>query len=135
MRRGFTNLISIPMEGMTQDEDEDLENESKDDEDKHTSSKDHLHNLKADGLKAEIRARRKIAMDYILVAAKLCAPALDKKDWLAGYNWIIDALKQENNESLASEMEICKAHCFLKQKDFEKAIEVLKAFEKKSRLN
>ncbi|KAG1708700.1 hypothetical protein DVH05_022326 [Phytophthora capsici] len=132
MRRGFTNLITIPMEGMTdEDEEESGMNESKHNDDDHTSSKEHLHSLKTDGLKAEIRARRKKAMEYILVAAKLCAPALDKKDWLAGFTWVIDALKQENHESLASEMEICKAHWFLKEKEFEKAIEVLKAFEKK----
>ncbi|KAE9353761.1 Intraflagellar transport protein 88 [Phytophthora rubi] len=133
MRRGFTNLITIPMEGMS-DEDEDelgLANESKHSDDDHTSSKEHLHSLKTDGLKAEIRARRKKAMEYILVAAKLCAPALDKKDWLAGFTWVIDALKQETHESLVSEMEICKAHWFLKEKEFGKAIEVLKAFEKK----
>ncbi|RLN44131.1 hypothetical protein BBJ28_00010611 [Nothophytophthora sp. Chile5] len=133
MRRGFTNLITIPMEGLSEEEEEEasLANESKESDNDHTSSKEHLHSLKADGLKAEIRARRKKAMDYILVAAKLCAPALDKKDWLAGFTWIIDALKQEGHESLASEMEICKAHWFLKEKEFDKAIEVLKAFEKK----
>ncbi|KAG7390050.1 hypothetical protein PHYPSEUDO_009012 [Phytophthora pseudosyringae] len=130
MRRGFTNLITIPMEGMSE-EDEEEANESKHSDDDHTSSKEHLHSLKTDGLKAEIRARRKKAMEFILVAAKLCAPALDKKDWLAGFTWVIDALKQENHESLASEMEICKAHWFLKEKEFDKAIEVLKAFEKK----
>lgn len=148
MRRGFTSLISIPMEGLS-DEDEDadadalLANEFKGGgredldgaNDRHTSSKDHLHNLKADGLKAEIRARRKKATEYILIAAKLCAPALDKKDWLAGYTWVIDALKQESHEHLASEVEICKAHCFLKQKEFEKAIEVLKSFEKKDQVH
>ncbi|KAL4141058.1 hypothetical protein PRNP1_014180 [Phytophthora ramorum] len=133
MRRGFTNLITIPMEGMSEEEEEEsgLANESKHGDDDHTSSKEHLHSLKADGLKAEIRARRKKAMEYILVAAKLCAPALDKKDWLAGFTWVIDALKQENHEGLASEVEICKAHWFLKEKEFDKAIEVLKAFEKK----
>ncbi|RHY90697.1 hypothetical protein DYB37_004041 [Aphanomyces astaci] len=68
------------------------------------------------GLKAEIRERQKKASEFILTAAKLCAPALDKKDWLAGYNWVIDAMK---------------ALHFLKSKDFDKAIEVLKAFEKK----
>ncbi|KAL7692215.1 putative 43kDa postsynaptic protein [Plasmopara halstedii] len=133
MRRGFTNLITIPMEGMTDGDDDEtgLFNESKHDDERHTSSKEHLHLLKTDGLKAEIRVRRKKAMDYMLVAAKLCAPALDKKDWLAGFTWVIDALKQENHESLASEMEICKAHRYLKEKEFNGAIEVLKAFEKK----
>ncbi|RHY07859.1 hypothetical protein DYB25_000943 [Aphanomyces astaci] len=82
------------------------------------------------GLKAEIRERQKKASEFILTAAKLCAPALDKKDWLAGYNWVIDAMKADH-EPIASEMEICKALHFLKNKDFDKAIEVLKAFEKK----
>lgn len=143
MRRGFTNLITIPMEGQSEEDEDDerdgvgggasslLHEAKENDENSHTSSRDHLQSLKADGLKAEIRARRKKAMEFILVAAKLCAPALDKKDWLAGFTWVIDALKQENHEQLASEMEICKAHWFLKQKEFEKAIEVLKAFEKK----
>ncbi|KDO26432.1 hypothetical protein SPRG_08235 [Saprolegnia parasitica CBS 223.65] len=125
MRKGFQNLIGIPMEGVG---DEDLEeDEGKDGELKSPSSAVHL---KKDGLKAEIRARQKKATEYILIAAKLCAPALDKKDWLAGYNWVIDAMKQDH-EPIASEMEICKALHFLKNKDFDKAIEVLKAFEKK----
>lgn len=139
MRRGFTNLITIPMDGLSEEEEEEegalasggSRTNGLDDDNPHTSSRDHLRSLKADGLKAEIRARRKKAMEYMLIAAKLCAPALDKKDWLAGYTWVIDALKHENQEHLASEMEIGKAHAFLKQKDFDKAIEVLKAFEKK----
>ncbi|KAH9111406.1 hypothetical protein LEN26_013485 [Aphanomyces euteiches] len=125
MRRGFTNLIGIPMEGVGEEDDED----SKEGDESAVASASVVH-LKKDGLKAEIRARQKRATDFILTAAKLCAPALDKKDWLAGYNWVIDAMKQDH-ESIASEMEICKALHFLKNKDFEKAIEVLKAFEKK----
>ncbi|RHY33933.1 hypothetical protein DYB32_001280 [Aphanomyces invadans] len=126
MRRGFTNLIGIPMEGVGDDDSQD--DESKDG-DIPTGVPAVVH-LKKDGLKAEIRARQKKATEFILTAAKLCAPALDKKDWLAGYNWVIDAMKVDH-EPIASEMEICKALHFLKNKDFDKAIEVLKAFEKK----
>ncbi|ETW04044.1 hypothetical protein H310_04429 [Aphanomyces invadans] len=126
MRRGFTNLIGIPMEGVSDDDSQD--DESKDG-DIPTGVPAVVH-LKKDGLKAEIRARQKKATEFILTAAKLCAPALDKKDWLAGYNWVIDAMKVDH-EPIASEMEICKALHFLKNKDFDKAIEVLKAFEKK----
>lgn len=147
MRRGFTNLITIPMEGLSEEEMEQEEAAAR--EGLATgllvgfdgkSSSERLEtmdgdggpsSIKGDGLKAEIRARRKKSMEYMLVAAKLCAPALDKKDWLAGFTWVIDALKQEGHEQLASEMEICKAHWFLRQKQFEEAIEVLKAFEKK----
>jgi intraflagellar transport protein 88 len=156
MRRGFTNLITIPMEGLSEEEMEQEEAAAREglatgllvgydgkssterlasyngDGDGEASTGDsNSMSIKGDGLKAEIRARRRKATEYMLVAAKLCAPALDKKDWLAGFTWVIDALKQEGHEHLASEMEICKAHWFLRQKQFDEAIEVLKAFEKK----
>lgn len=156
MRRGFTNVITIPMEGLSEEEMKQEEAAAREglasglligydaksstdclasyngdgDGDTSTGEGNSL-SIKGDGLKAEIRARRRKAMEYMLVAAKLCAPALDKKDWLAGFTWVIDALKQEGHEHLASEMEICKAHWFLRQKQFDEAIEVLKAFEKK----
>ncbi|OQR98053.1 Intraflagellar Transport Protein 88 [Achlya hypogyna] len=126
MRKGFQNLIAIPLDGIGDDDMDDDEGKETDGL-KSPSSTVHL---KKDGLKAEIRARQKKATEYILTAAKLCAPALDKKDWLTGYNWVIDAMKQDH-EPIASEMEICKALHFLKNKEFDKAIEVLKAFEKK----
>ena len=63
-------------------------------------------------------------------AARLIAPTLDRRDWSAGYAWVIDALKQDHKQ-LASEMEIEKALQHLKHREFEKAIETLKHLEKK----
>jgi intraflagellar transport protein 88 len=125
IRKGFMNLIGIPMEGshvagsdgiISPIEDDrheitknELEHEGKDNgsessKGKNTNNHVMMHSLmKKDGLRTEIRARQKKAKEYILTAAKLCAPALDKKDWLAGYNWVIDAMKI-NHEPIASEM-------------------------------
>jgi intraflagellar transport protein 88 len=68
-------------------------------------------------------------MEMILVAAKLIAPRLDKS-WVVGYDWVIEALKQDHPH-LASEMEIMKATEYLNAKQFEQAIDLLKTFEKK----
>jgi len=84
-----------------------------------------------DMLKEELREREKQARTFVTNAAKLIAPAIDPKDWVAGYDWVIEALRSTQFASIASEMEIVKAIGFLKRKQFDKAIEVLKAFEKK----
>ena len=83
-----------------------------------------------DGLRQELRRRQKEAHHYITTAARLIAPTLDRRDWSAGYAWVIDALKQDHKQ-LASEMEIEKALQHLKHREFEKAIETLKHLEKK----
>ena len=101
MRRGFTNLISIPMESLGDEEDEE-DGKDADNANGGVTELKVVH-LKRDGLKAVIRQRQKKATEYMLTAAKLCAPALDKKDWITGYNWVIDTLKQDH-ESIASEM-------------------------------
>lgn len=56
---------------------------------------------------------------YILTAARLITPQLDKRDWAAGYQWAVDALKPDH-ESLASELEIEMALMYLKKREFEK---------------
>jgi len=127
MRRGFQKLISIPLEA-NDDEDDlgKLVGESKEEE-----SKSELNGK--DGLRHELLKREKEARTYMLTAARLIAPELkiegdDSK--MAGYQFCIDALKQDH-ESTASEMEIERALKFMKVKQFEKAIEALKAFEKR----
>jgi intraflagellar transport protein 88 len=67
---------------------------------------------------------------YILTAARLITPQLDKKDWSLGFQWAIDTLKPDH-ESIASELEIDMALMHLKRREFDKAIEMLKMFEKK----
>ncbi|KAL7682728.1 putative tetratricopeptide-like helical domain superfamily [Plasmopara halstedii] len=70
-----------------------------------------IFTVKTDGLKAEIRVRRKKAMDYMLWLRIVCA--------------------RVGQERLVGRFYICKAHRYLKEKEFNGAIEVLKAFEKK----
>ena len=90
--------------------------------------------FKPDVLKIELKERRKKAAKYILDAAKLIAPAIEE-DPIDGFNWIIDILKGSKSHytGVQSEIEIKKAVSFINQKDIEKAIETLKAFEKKDK--
>merc|ERR1719261_2317082 len=81
-----------------------------------------------DKLQCELRARDKKAMDMVLTAAKLVAPNIDKKEWVAGFDWVISMLKSEY-PTIASEMEILKGIAYLRRKQFDKAVDTLKAFE------
>jgi intraflagellar transport protein 88 len=70
-----------------------------------------------------------------MLAAKLIAPKLQEEgnDGPQGYDWIVEVLKTSPHPEIASELEIAKAVSYLKSKDFAKAIEVLKAFERKDK--
>ena len=85
---------------------------------------------RVDTLREEMKKQRKEAEHYIVTAARLIAPALDKRDWTIGYGWVCEALKVDH-DNLASRMEVEQALQFLKSKNFDKAISVLKSFEKK----
>lgn len=115
MRKGFSKLLSIPPPVG--------EEEEEDEESKEGSGG-------KDSLKEELRERHKNASRFVTIAAKLIAPTLDGKDWVAGFDWVIEALRQEH-DLIASEILITKALTYLRNKNFEKAVEVLKSFEKK----
>ena len=126
MRQNFGKLLSIQIHGLENaDEDEDAEEAHKKADDDEA-----LGAARVDGLRQELRRRQKEANHYITTAARLIAPTLDKKDWGAGFKWVVDALKQDH-EALAAEMEIEKALEHLRQKEFDEAITALKAFERK----
>ena len=76
-----------------------------------------------DSLNEELRDRQKQASRFITLSAKLIAPSLDSKDWVQGYEWVIDTLRQDH-DLIASELMITKALTFLRNKNFDKAIEV-----------
>lgn len=63
------------------------------------------------------------ACSYVFTAAKLIAPVMDKKDWEAGYDWVVETIKLDH-EYLASKMEIEKALHYLKTKEFDKVFGV-----------
>ncbi|KAI9338744.1 hypothetical protein BDR26DRAFT_862707 [Obelidium mucronatum] len=83
-----------------------------------------------DKLRAIARERSKAAERFMILAAKLVAPSIES-DFSAGFDMIIDIIKSSPHAEIASELEIAKAIQFLKSKDFSKAIETLKSFEKK----
>lgn len=119
MKKGFTQLLSIPMP--TADEEEEEEEESKGGEAGGERARD--------SLREELRERQKRANRFITMSAKLIAPVLDR-DWAKGFDWVIEALKHDH-DMIASEMQITKALTYLRRKHFDKAIEVLRSFEKK----
>ena len=53
-----------------------------------------------------------------------------EESFSAGYNWCVDTIKMSQHSQLANDLEINKAVMFLRQKDFQNAIDTLKAFEK-----
>ena len=120
MKRTFTRLISVPLPGST---DEDEEEEKAREEDTH-------EHKERDPLRIEVVKRQKEAKRLILIGAKLIAPHIDPREWVSGYEWLIDSLKQDY-PVISSEMEIKKAVTYLRMKQFDKAIEVFKSFEKK----
>lgn len=121
MKNNFCEMITIDHFGEIEEE-EDEEINTEDDA------------LRSDVLKQELKERKKRAARYILDSAKLIAPAIEE-DPIDGFNWIIDILKGSKSHytGVQSEIEIKKAVSFINQRDIEKAIETLKAFEKKDK--
>ncbi|TPX58753.1 hypothetical protein SpCBS45565_g07909 [Spizellomyces sp. 'palustris'] len=82
-----------------------------------------------DELRSIARKRQQSAERCIVLAAKLVAPSIENT-FSTGYDWIVDTIKNSPHSAIASEIEIAKAIQYLKAKDFSKAVETLKAFEK-----
>ena len=127
MKNNFHEMLHIETLGDDEMEEEQLENFDKKEE-------DYKQDLKVDVLAQEIKERRRKASKFILDAAKLIAPVIEE-DIIDGYNYIIDILKGSKSKfyGVQSEIEICKANCFINKKQIDKAIETLKAFEKKDK--
>lgn len=123
MKRWFQKLLQIPIQGMGEDDEEPEETKAAEDAEA-------VGHARKDGLREELKRRQKEATHYVFTAARLITPALDPREWAQGYRWAIDTLKPDH-ESVASELEMEMALRYLKSKNFEKAIEVLKSFEKK----
>ena len=86
--------------------------------------------LQEDGLKDQLRQKVRQSNKYISVAAKLLAPVVEQ-DTVAGFNFVVDMLRANSQQSLATELEIAKALHFMRSKEFDKAIETLKSYERK----
>eukprot|EP00742_Colponemidia_sp_Colp-10_P004661 GILJ01004972.1.p1 GENE.GILJ01004972.1~~GILJ01004972.1.p1 ORF type:complete len:820 (-),score=178.34 GILJ01004972.1:195-2654(-) len=118
MKKGFTRVLGIQNMGTDEEEDEEQQNN------------DSAAPTHTDSLKEDLKERQREAQQFIMNSAKLVAPVVEK-DFETGFDWCIESLKAATYTGIASELEISKAIAFLKKKDFDRAIEVLKAFEKK----
>ncbi|XP_008106195.1 intraflagellar transport protein 88 homolog isoform X2 [Anolis carolinensis] len=122
MKKAFQKLIAVPLDI--------------DDDDKYISQGDDAHTnllieaIKNDSLRQMERERKATAEKYIMTAAKLIAPAIETS-FAVGYDWCVDVVKTSQYVELANDLEINKAITYLRQKDFNQAVETLKMFEKK----
>ncbi|KAJ1621574.1 hypothetical protein T492DRAFT_886749, partial [Pavlovales sp. CCMP2436] len=74
--------------------------------------------------------KHKTIIKHLAIAAKLLAPAIEQ-DVGAGFDWAITQLRNANYTSLANELEIAKSLHFMRSRQFERAVETLKSYEKK----
>lgn len=119
MKKHFVKMLSIPVPGMTEEDEE-----SKTDE-------PDLAIEKEDALKVELNHRLEQSNERVLTSARLIAPVIDEKtDWESGYKWIIEQLRSDYDHVL-SKFEIDLSMMYMKKRRFEDAITVLKNFERK----
>ncbi|XP_054887377.1 intraflagellar transport protein 88 homolog isoform X4 [Poeciliopsis prolifica] len=122
MKKAFQKLISVPL-GI-------------DDEDKYIPASDEpsanmvIEAIKNDKLHQMERDLKILAEKYIMTAAKLIAPAIETS-FASGFDWCVEMVKCSQYVELANDLEINKAITYLRQKDFNQAVETLKTFEKK----
>jgi intraflagellar transport protein 88 len=92
-----------------------------------------LFNFLKDTLREDIKEKKREAIKIIVDCSKLIAPVIED-DIILGYDWILDTLKNSYFPEVESEVEICKAMAYLKKKEMEKSIEVLRNFERKDKI-
>ncbi|XP_076804063.1 intraflagellar transport protein 88 homolog [Clavelina lepadiformis] len=122
MSKSFVKLLSV--------------NLGIDDEDKYTISSDnpqesvYLDAIRNDSLRQLERKRKLIAERCILTAAKVISPAIENS-FSEGFDWCVEQVKASPYHDLANDLEIHKALMYLKERDFNQAVSILKTFEKK----
>ncbi|XP_078078242.1 intraflagellar transport protein 88 homolog [Mustelus asterias] len=122
MKKAFQKLIVVPL-GIDED-------------DKYLPPNDDPHMnlvieaIKNDPLRQMERERKAMAERFIMTAAKLIAPAIEAS-FASGYDWCVEMVKASQYVELANDLEINKAITYLRQRDFNQAVETLKMFEKK----
>ncbi|XP_023554933.1 intraflagellar transport protein 88 homolog [Octodon degus] len=106
MKKAFQKLIAVPLEI--------------DDDDKYISPSVSMKKI----------VMKAMAEKYIMTAAKLIAPVIETS-FAVGYDWCVEIVKASQYVELANDLEINKAITYLRQKDFNQAVDTLKMFEKK----
>jgi intraflagellar transport protein 88 len=127
MKSGFLKLLNIEQVGL-----EDFEDDEMDLLDSPAAKGNDQRQLVEgeDDLRKDIKQRQRDAARFIVNAANLISPTVDKTPVL-GYDWTIDQLNHHGFPRIASELEIAKASYYLRRKEFDQAITVLKKFERK----
>jgi intraflagellar transport protein 88 len=115
MKKGFTQLLTIEIPGLEEEEDEEPDAD-----------------FANDAISVYLKDMRNKAYKYITDAAKLIAPVIES-DWTRGYDWVIETLRASDFSVVESELGIHKAVQYMKQRNFDQAIEVFKSFEKKDK--
>mmetsp|Transcript_21253 Transcript_21253/g.51375 ORF Transcript_21253/g.51375 Transcript_21253/m.51375 type:complete len:811 (+) Transcript_21253:136-2568(+) len=134
MKRGYVKLLNIQQAGLEDFEDDEVDDLLAPDAAGGGSSPaekmDRTLTEGDDALREDVKRRQRDAARYIVNASNLIAPVIEATP-IAGYGWIIEALNAHGFPGIASELEIAKASHYLRRKEFDMAIEVLKGFEKK----
>mmetsp|Transcript_19843 Transcript_19843/g.46131 ORF Transcript_19843/g.46131 Transcript_19843/m.46131 type:complete len:826 (+) Transcript_19843:62-2539(+) len=130
MKSGFLKLLNIEQDGLEDFDEEELELQM--DSSENAKGNNPARSLAEgdDALREDIKRRQRAAARFIVNAANLIAPVMEKSA-VAGYDWVIDSLNHHGFPRIASELEIAKASYFLRRKEFDQAITVLKKFERK----
>ncbi|CAF0743268.1 unnamed protein product [Didymodactylos carnosus] len=120
-KRAFTDLLKIPF--LSSDDD----NYQAPPEDKQANLV--MEAIRDDRLRTFERKRRRFAEHVIVTAAKIVGSNVDG-DFVSGYEWCIEQVRNSTYLELASGLEIQKAIAYLRENNFQKAISTLKEFEK-----
>ncbi|XP_071956523.1 intraflagellar transport protein 88 homolog isoform X2 [Antedon mediterranea] len=122
MKRTFQRLLQVDLK--IDDEDKYLPHP----DDKHANLI--LEVIKNDTLREKEKQKKAELERCVMAAAKLIAPSIEAT-FSAGYDWCVDCVKQSPFTEMSNDLEINKAIMYLKQKEFQMAVDVLKSFEKK----
>jgi intraflagellar transport protein 88 len=130
IKKHFTKMLSIPISGMTE-HDEELLKEILGNGGV-SSDFDIDQGERFDALKIELQRRYEQNSNNILTVARLIAPLVadEKEEWITGYKWAMEQLRPDF-EIVSSKLEIDLSMAYMRKKQFDEAIEILKAFEKK----
>lgn len=86
-----------------------------------------------DELKEYLTAHKKEHANLITTIGLILTNYLDKNDPMQAYEAIIDAFKKNGIKDIVNEFEMTKAMYFLKKRDIEKTITIMKSFENKEK--
>jgi len=129
MKSGFLKLLNIEQVGLEDfDEEEEIELGQTEQQKQESATRNLTEG--DDALREDIKRRQREAARFIVNAANLIAPVIEKSE-VAGFDWVIDSLNHHGFPRIGSELEIAKSCFFLRRKEFDQAIQVLKKFERK----